>query len=167
MCKVYFTFRLINFTLMRSRFLLPHGWRITGVILFLMGLAFSIADQWLNVQFLTWHNLRPFATQTLTGPSLDENFADEIKMLLILFGLLIVAFTKEQIEDEFIAQQRLDSLQWAMYVNYAVFAVCILSVYGIDFFSVTIFNVFTPLIIFIIRFRWMMHRASKQQLQVA
>lgn len=152
---------------MISRFLLPHSWRKTGIILFLIGLGFFIADQWLNVQFLTWRNLRPIETQTLSGPAVDENFADEIKMLLILFGLLIIAFTKERIEDEYIAQQRLDSLQWAIYVNYAIFVVCVLAVYGVNFFTVTIYNVFTPLIIFIVRFRWMMYRASKQQLEVA
>jgi hypothetical protein len=152
---------------MRSRFLLPHSWRMAGIVIFLIGLAFFIADQWLNVQLFTWHNLRSFETQSISGPSVDENFADEIKMLLILSGLLIIAFTKERTEDEYIAQQRLDSLQWAMYVNYAVFAVCVLIVYGMDFFSITIYNVYTPLIIFVVRFRWMMYRASKQQLEVA
>ncbi len=152
---------------MKSRFLLPHRWRLAGIIIFLLGFGFFIADQWLNVDIFTWHNLRSFESQTLTGPSINENFADEIKMLLILFGLLMIAFSKERVEDEYIAQQRLDSLQWAIYVNYAIFAVCVLAVYGADFFMVTIYNVFTPLIIFIVRFRWMMYRASKQQLEVA
>ncbi len=152
---------------MKSRFLLPHRWRLAGIIVFLFGLGFFIGDQWLNVDIFTWHNLRSFDSQTLTGPSINENFADEIKMLLILFGLLMIAFSKERVEDEYIAQQRLDSLQWAIYVNYTIYIICILTVYGADFFSVTIYNVFTPLIIFIIRFRWMMYRASKQQLEVA
>jgi hypothetical protein len=152
---------------MKSRFLLPHSWQKAGIVIFLIGFAFFFADQWLNVQLFTWHNLRSFETQSISGPSVDENFADEIKMLLILSGLLIIAFTKERTEDEYITQQRLDSLQWAMYVNYAVFAVCVLTVYGIEFFSITIYNVYTPLIIFIVRFRWMMYRASKQQLEVA
>jgi hypothetical protein len=152
---------------MKSRFLLPHSWRTAGIIMFLVGFGFYIADQWLNVEIFTWHNLRPFDKQTLSGPSIDENFADEIKMLLILFGLLIIAFSKERTEDEYIAQQRLDSLQWAIYVNYAIFIVCVLAVYGADFIAVIIYNVYTPLLIFIIRFRWMMYRASKQQLEVA
>ena len=152
---------------MRSRFLLPHSWRMAGIVIFLIGLAFFIADQWLNVEIFTWHHLRSFESQTLTGPSMDENFADEIKMLLILFGLIMIAFSKERIEDEYIAQQRLDSLQWAIYVNYAIFEICILTVYGGAFFSVTIYNVYTPLIIFIVRFRWMMYRVSKQQMEVA
>jgi hypothetical protein len=106
-------------------------------------------------------------THTITGPGIDEIFDDEIQMLLILGGLLIIAFTKEKLEDEYIAQQRLESLQWAMYINYAIFIICLFTVYGIDFWAVTLYNVITPLIIFIVRFRWMMYRASKLSLQAA
>ena len=43
--------------------------------------------------------------------------------LLMLVGLIIVAFSKEKIEDEQISQLRLDSVQWALYLNYVLLIV--------------------------------------------
>ena len=41
----------------------------------------------------------------------------------MLVGLIIVAFSKEKIEDEQISQLRLDSLQWAVYLNYIILVI--------------------------------------------
>src|SRR5665213_876634 len=79
---------------------------------------------------------------------------NDITILLVILGLLLIAFSKEQIEDEQITQLRLDSLQWAIYLNYAIFIICVLFVYGFNFIPVVVFNVITPLVFFIIRFRW-------------
>ena len=39
---------------------------------------------------------------------------------MVLVGLFLIAFSKEKIEDEQIVQFRLDSLRWAIYLNYAI-----------------------------------------------
>jgi len=40
--------------------------------------------------------------------------------LLMTLGLFFVAFARERIEDEQIWQIRLDSLRWAIYINYLI-----------------------------------------------
>jgi hypothetical protein len=75
--------------------------------------------------------------------------------------LLFVAFSKEKVEDEMISRLRLESLQWAVYVNYIVLGALIMLVHGGLFLNVMIYNMFTVLIMFIIRFRLSIRRNER------
>ncbi|AYL98390.1 hypothetical protein [Mucilaginibacter celer] len=145
---------------MKSRFLFPAKARFLGLLLFLGGLAFYIYSQNSTKEILVWHNL-PKSLQSLTGSILDENFDDEVQLFMVLSGLILLAFSKERVEDEHIIQLRSDSLQWAVYVNYSVFAVLIFVAYGIGFLMFTMYNVLTLLVFFIIRFRWKIFLLNK------
>ncbi|PWK73712.1 hypothetical protein LX99_04097 [Mucilaginibacter oryzae] len=145
---------------MKSRFLFPAKARSFGLILLLAGLAFYIYSQNSVNEIFVWHNL-PRALQNFTGSILDENFDDEIQLLMVLSGLILLAFSKERLEDEHITQLRSDSLQWAVYVNYSVFAVLIFASYGLGFLMFTMYNVLTLLVFFIIRFRWKIFLLNK------
>ncbi len=74
-----------------------------------------------------------------------------------LLGALLVAFSKEKNEDEFIANTRFESLLWATYVNYAVLIFCFLFFYSFEFLSVMILNMFTILFFFIARFHFILY----------
>ncbi|WP_421825775.1 hypothetical protein [Larkinella sp.] len=97
----------------------------------------------------------------LSGSESSMNLTDELAALGVIIGLLLIAFSKEKVEDEMISQLRLESLQWAVYVNYLILGVLILLVHGGLFFSVMIYNLFTVLIVFIIRFRLAIRRNEK------
>lgn len=81
--------------------------------------------------------------------------------LLILTGLFLIAFSKEKIEDEQISQLRLDSLRWAIYVNYAIMILTLIFTNGINFIDMLRLNLWLPLVFFIIRFRWVVYRQNK------
>jgi hypothetical protein len=83
-----------------------------------------------------------------------NNVFDELIGLLLIAGGLFIAFSKEETEDEFIAKIRLESLVWATYFNYAILMLSVIFVYGMSFFGVLVFNMFTLLLFFIIRFNW-------------
>lgn len=72
--------------------------------------------------------------------------------LLMAIGLFIAAFSKEKIEDEQIMQLRLDSLQWAVYVNFLFLIISL--VFSTDTEHILFLNLLVPLVFFIIRFRW-------------
>ncbi|WP_229248890.1 hypothetical protein [Dyadobacter sandarakinus] len=76
-------------------------------------------------------------------------------------GLIFVAFSRERQEDEMIQKLRLQALQWSIYVNYFLLAVCSLLFYFLDFVNVLIVNMFTILLVFIIVFRWTVYRIGK------
>lgn len=92
---------------------------------------------------------------------IQNNILNEILGVLMIVSGLLVAFSKEKVEDEFIAKIRLESLVWATYVNYAVLLVSFIFVFNIAFLWVMIFNMFTILLIFIIRFNIQLSRLKK------
>jgi hypothetical protein len=81
--------------------------------------------------------------------------------LLVLTGLFLIAFSKEKLEDEQISQLRLDSLRWAIYVNYALLILTLVFTNGVNFIDMLRLNLWMPLVFFIIRFRWVIYRQKK------
>jgi hypothetical protein len=79
--------------------------------------------------------------------------------LVMALGLFIVAFSREKIEDEQIWHLRLDSLRWAIYINYLVLIASLIFIY--DTAHILELNLWVPLIFFIIRFRWAIFRLNR------
>ena len=73
----------------------------------------------------------------------------------------MVGFSKEKQEDEFIAEVRLNSLLWAVAVNYILLLLAFIFVYGTPFLQVMIYNMFTILVIFIARFHYILYKNCK------
>lgn len=88
----------------------------------------------------------------------NNNILNEILGVLTILGFLFVAFSKELIEDEFIAKIRLESLVWATYVNYSILIISFITIYDFSFFWVMVFNMFTTLIFFITHFNWQLSK---------
>lgn len=91
----------------------------------------------------------------------NTDITNTLAGILCIIGALLVSFSKEKREDEFIANLRLTSLLWAVLVNYGLLLFCFIFIYGISFLHVMVYNMFTVLIIFIIRFNYLLNRSSK------
>ncbi len=81
--------------------------------------------------------------------------------ILFLVGSILVGFSREKKEDEFIANLRQTSLLWAVFVNSVLLLLAFMFVYGMAFLNVMIYNMFTVLIIFIGRFNYILYKSSK------
>jgi hypothetical protein len=151
---------------MKNTLLLPHRWRIAGWALTLPALAAGIylmtldgmdylkvtLPGWL-AQFLWAEN---FVDHSSNG-QLQLYILDEIVTFSLLIGLSLLGFSKEKIEDEWVQKVRLDSLQWAILVNTALLLAFTLLVHGLSFLGVMIYNMFTPLLIFVGRYYYVLH----------
>lgn len=91
---------------------------------------------------------------------IKTNITNTIVGILFIVGSIFVSFSKEKKEDEFIAKLRLSSLLWAVWVNYILLLLCFLFIYGTAFFTVMMYNMFTVLIIFIVRFNYILYKNS-------
>jgi len=89
-----------------------------------------------------------------------DNNAFDFFGILLLLGTILVACSAEKHEDEFIATLRLDSLLWATYVNYALLALTLLLTYGMPFFSVMLYSMFSLPLLFLLRFQYVLYRNS-------
>jgi len=81
--------------------------------------------------------------------------------VLFIVGGMLIAFSKEKIEDEFINTIRLNALQWAVCTNYLCLLLAVIFIYGTPFFNIMVYNMFTVIIIYIARFYYLLWKISK------
>jgi len=153
-----FTFGQTNLT-MKSKLLLPHACRMYGLIIFIPFLVLGIAyaNSGFSFSFLDF-KLPEYTNDSFHGKG---NLTDEITALALIVSLLMIGFSEEKVEDEQISRLRLDSLQWSVYFNYLVLALAIIFIHGLNFLSAMVYNMFTLLVFFIIRFRWAIYRENR------
>lgn len=76
--------------------------------------------------------------------------------LLIIIGGVLVGFSKEKIEDEYISSLRLKSVFWSLIVSYSIFFILFFTVFGSLFLSVMILIMFLPLVLYVFRFNYLL-----------
>jgi hypothetical protein len=152
---------------MKTNYLLPNNLKSFGWILLipstLLGLLITIYD--MNYGFFDFRVPALFIDEILGKKQLfgiiENNLLNEIVGIIIIISSMMVAFSKEKVEDEFIAKLRMDSLAWAVYFNQAVLLFSMCFIYDMAFLWVMIFNMFTLLWFFIIRFNWLKNKLNK------
>lgn len=156
---------------MKTSYLLPHKYKSLGWVLFVLGLiiggvvVFGGYDfDILKVNVISIYDEGGFLGGTKGFFNIIENsILDELASLSLIIGGLLVGFTKEKVEDEFIYKLRNDSLVWAIIFNYIVLAITIIFVYDFSFFHVLVFNMFTPLLFFVFRFNFLKFKSSSDE----
>lgn len=139
-----------------TKYLLPYNSRFWGIALILIHIP---------VKFL-WDHHYPNGYSHLASPTDIGLFSPPhlffiATTLMVLVGLFLVAFSKEKIEDEHIIQLRLDSLRWAIYLNYAILLFCLVFTQGGDSKHILLLNIWLPLLFFILRFQWVLYRINR------
>lgn len=120
----------------------------------------SYEPSWLNRKVLSIFPSQ-FSESQEYFSVITVNLTNTIVGILFIAGCLLVGFSQERNEDEYIAKIRLSSLLWAVLVNYLVLIIAFIFIYEGAFFNVMIYNMFTVLLIFILRFNYIMYKNSK------
>ena len=151
---------------MKNKLLLPNKYKFYGWCLLIPSTIFGIILLFRGFNGFEI-NVNTFAIFNSEFFKKNEYFTiikTDISLTLIgsffIIGSLLVGFSEEKIEDEFISKLRLSSLLWAFWVNYILLLLGIIFVYGIVFFNIMLFNMFTTLIIFIVRFNYVLYKNS-------
>lgn len=147
--------------------LLPHTYKKIGWSLFLpsllLGLFFLILP---NTQFNSRIVTYGFFGNEMLSHSKPSFRFDEIELIpnlisiLFLVGGLLVMFSKEKKEDEYINQIRLNSLQYSVFSNYILLFISFLFIHGFPFFQIMVYNLFTIIVIYILRFQFLIYQNS-------
>jgi len=152
---------------MKTKLLLPNKFKTPGWIMLipttLFGLYIIFSDfefDFLNAKVFTLYS-NEILGKSVTMGFIKTNLTLTVTGIIFIISAFFVAFSREKTEDEFIARIRLESLLWATYINYGILLFCFLFFYDFGFFYVMIINMFTILVIFIIRFQYLLHRAKK------
>lgn len=152
---------------MSNKLLLPNRYKFIGWCLLIPATLLGL--------LLSLHDIEAFPLKARTFVIVNEEFLGKSQFLaiiesnitptivgiLFIWGAMFVGFSKEKKEDEFIAKIRLSSLLWAVWVNYILLFMSFLFVYGTAFLTIMMYNMFTVLIIFIVRFNYILYKNSK------
>ena len=147
---------------MKNSLLLPNKYKVFGWIIFLLFATLGIFCMLIDFK------IPGFQIYKFVGGSFnfeDYNLTNEFAVFGITIGLLMTVFTKEKIEDEYISMLRLKSLQWAVLLSYIVLIALNFSFYGLVFLNLLVYNIWTILLIFIIKFYWSLYKLRKEGLQ--
>jgi hypothetical protein len=133
--------------------MLPFRYKIPGVILIISGFIMTILYFVVDFRF----ELPVFAifssyVETKFLTTFKTNFADELILLTLLAGFLLVSFSREKKEEEYFTALRHKALVLTAIINSAILLFSILFIYGGGFMGVVIMNIYTPFIIYIITF---------------
>jgi hypothetical protein len=151
---------------MTGPLLLPTKYKKVGWCIFIPSLILGLLAVFTNYE-PSWLEFRTFSIfpgdidKAKPFSLITVNLTNTVVGVLLLAGALLVGFTKEKNEDEFIAKLRLSSLMWAVLVNYLVLLFAFAFIYNTAFLNVMLYNMFTVLLIFIARFHYILYKNTK------
>lgn len=158
----------LNTFLMKTHFLFPNKFKIIGWILFVPCLVLSIlillfkidTEQYLNLHVPAIY-LDEFFGNKHFFQIIKNNIVDELLVLGLIIGGTLVGFSKLKVEDEMISKIRYESMVWAIYLNYLLIILFTIFTYGVSYLAILMYNTFTLLLFFIIRFHYMIYKLNK------
>jgi hypothetical protein len=151
---------------MNNYLLLPNRYKVLGWITFAifacLGLLCTTQD-FMIPGFQLFPTMEQHTNESFTFDAFGAyNLTNELALVGITVGLLMVVFAKEKIEDEYISMVRLKSLQWAVLLSYVILIILNFSAYGLTFLALLMYNLWTVLIVFVFKFYWSLYQIRKE-----
>ena len=148
---------------MLTRYLFPHRYKRLGWVLAAVSLVLGILEMHEIMQLphlLAWLPSAigtPDWVRELHRPARSNH---DLYAVVFILGALLAACSREKVEDEYIGKIRLDSLMWALYAYSVLLVLAFLLVCGTPFFTVMMYAMFSPLLLFLVRFNVALHRSA-------
>jgi hypothetical protein len=156
---------------MKTHFLFPNQFKKLGWIIFIpsfiMAIIFLVKPELLNDYlntniFAIYYEGSIFNNDNKGFFKIIENdLIDEFIVLGLIIGSILISFSKMETEDEMISKIRYESLVWSTYFSYSLLILFTLFFYGTGFYSILLYNTFTLLLFFLIRFHYLIYKLNK------
>ena len=155
---------------MKTKFLFPNKYKKIGWLMMIPAILFGL--------FMIFTDFKPealslpmftiFSHESLFGGGgvkyfsvIRTNVTNELAGIFFLISAIMVAFSKAKSEDEFITKIRMESLVWSTYIHFGILLFGMLFIFDLEFFTFMIFNMFTLLVLFIVKFNYMLYITKK------
>lgn len=142
-----------------TSYLFPHSYKRIGWILFVPTAVFFIL--WMTGAIKDIGIPLPQIFNFYSWAGHSTTLQTTILPIILIAALLLIGFSKEEDEDEYVARIRMESLIWSLYVNYLLLAIAFLVVYGVVFLTVTWVGLFTLPLFFVFRLQWKLYQTRK------
>jgi hypothetical protein len=147
-------------------FLLPRRSKLPGILLVISGAILAMVRFYWGVkpEFL---NVKVFAIyssflQSKSFEVIQNQILEEIAGVLILSGLFMVAFAREETESYRINVLRLKSFFISAYLNTIFLLTALIFTFGIAFIYMMIISLISWLGIYVVSFRILMYKENKK-----
>jgi hypothetical protein len=146
--------------------LLPHRLKLPGLVLFItsgvIGLAQIVSGYELPALQCSVFSLvnSEFLGKTSYFSWTQTNITATLLGVLFIVGGMMAGLSEEKEEDEYTQTLRLSAMTWAVWINYGILLLAFLLVYGLDFLSVMVYNMFTILLSFNLRYYYLLYLAK-------
>lgn len=141
---------------------------VPSLILGIFNVYCEFEPEFLSVKVFAIFNEVIIFSDPEDGPFrfISNNIFDELLAIGVIAGALIIILSREKDEDEYIRLLRQEAMFWAFIVNSILLLFTVCFIYGMSFLHVMIFNLFTPLILFVLRFQYVIYRSrTKAEVQ--
>ena len=147
--------------------LLSHRLKLPAAIIFYLSLGAGAViyfgnsgelSNWLELECWVPALVNDDLTSESSGFWIKNNIVDELLSLIILGSGLVLVFSKEKTEDEYTSLLRSTSLQWAIIVNTLLVLLATFTIYGLAYFNFMVIQLFSLLLLFNLRFQYMLFR---------
>ena len=136
-----------------KNFLFPYQFKFVGSILFVFGCILSIVYIWFNFQLrMPVFAIYSAFVEKKIFTIFKTNVADELILILLISGLVLLVCTREKNEEQIHEIKRLKAFYRAFFLNSGLLLLSTLFVYGSGFFSVLIFNLISFPVLYLLFF---------------
>ena len=149
---------------MKNLKLLPNGCKKVGWLIFIPSLIWGLIMIIFEINFEVFKiHLPVFFNSGLFSESgffqiTKVDWVTNLTGLLIIIGGLLVGFSNEKNEDEYINFLRLKSVFWSLMISYLIVLILFLTIYGMAFFNVMILSMYLPLVLYVFKFNYLLSR---------
>lgn len=147
---------------MKNYLLIPNKYKVYGWVVFLLFAAFHVIANIIYPEIGKKMVLGDNQANSLMDGLMDSDLT--FPGAGILLGLVMICFSSEKEEDEYISYLRLRSWQLSVLISYGVLFLANLLVYGGWFLSFMIYNMLTVLIVFIVAFNLSLYKLKRERL---
>lgn len=145
-------------------FLFPAAAKHWAWLVLLPALALGLANMYrdYDLAFLSFKSTqlaRLYDDGIFSG---NMNFTDEVAAIGMIVGLMLMGFSAEKVEDEFTSTLRLKALSWAVWCHFIVLSLAIMLVHSAAFYHALVYNMFTVLILFRLRFSYLIWKNNRE-----
>jgi len=150
--------------------LLPYPVKFAGLLLTFAGMVMSVFYLLFDFRF-TIPVFAIFSSflETKMFVTFNTNFADELTMLLLFTGLILIVFSKEKTESEYLDATREKAIVKALIYNNIMLLFSILFIYGSGFIGILVINLFSFSLFYLFIFYLMKYKQKileKRELQL-
>lgn len=155
---------------MKNLLLFPYTFRPIGWVILILSFAIGLLGTVLEWEFdcLNWQVFAIHAGGILEKDVflgwVKDNVTNEFLGLFLLFGLMLVGFSRVQHEDEYTLQMRYNALMWAAWTNCLLMVFTMVFFYGTSYWFCMLFNMYSVMTIYVLRFGYLLHKSKNQSL---